>query len=180
MNTEQYFLAIVVYTILQRLSEVLIAKRNTRKLLERGATEFGAKHYPLMVLMHTLFFLSLISEFALSQPSEIYPGLLLCFVLAQAIRFWVMRALGDRWTTRVLVVKGETLVSSGPYRYFDHPNYIVVAIEIVVLPLAFGLWITAISFSILNAAMLLLIRIPIEQEALKWSQTDVVTSLNSN
>jgi methyltransferase len=169
---DQFFLGIVVYTILQRLSEVMIAKRNTAKLLERGAIEFGASHYPFMVMMHTAFFVSMILEYVYSSDPGFHPQLLLVFAIAQALRFWVMRVLGDRWTTRILVIKGETLVARGPYRYLSHPNYVVVALEILVLPLAFGLWITAIAFTILNAVMLLAIRIPAERKALDWSQGD--------
>jgi methyltransferase len=178
---EQFFLGVIVYTILQRISEVFIAKRNTKKLLDRGAVEFGASHYQLIVIMHTAFFACLIIEF-LTEPSQsFHPYLLVLFGFAQAIRFWLMRVLGDRWTTRVLVVHGEQLVARGPYRYFSHPNYLVVAVEILVLPLAFGLWITAVIFTLLNAAMLLIVRIPIEQKALAWSQGDATeTSLNPN
>ncbi|HET6510822.1 MAG TPA: isoprenylcysteine carboxylmethyltransferase family protein, partial [Candidatus Kapabacteria bacterium] len=134
----------MVYTILQRLSEVMIAKRNTARLLDRGAVEFGGSHYPYMVMMHTAFFLSMIAEYLATPSKELHLLLLIAFVIAQAVRFWVMRVLGDRWTTRILVIKGETLVARGPYRYLSHPNYVVVAVEILVLPLAFGLWITAI------------------------------------
>jgi methyltransferase len=178
---DQYFLGLMVYTILQRLSEVMIAKRNTKRLLERGAVEFGASHYPYMVMMHTAFFLSMIVEYLTSQAQDLNLALVLAFGIAQAIRFWVMRVLGDRWTTRILVIKGERLVARGPYRYLSHPNYLVVVLEIVALPLAFGLWITAILFSILNAIMLLAVRIPAEEKALRWSQVQTSeVSLNPN
>jgi methyltransferase len=178
---EQFFLGVIVYTILQRISEVLMAKRNTKKLLERGAVEFGASHYSMMVLLHAGFFVSLIVEFLVAPGQSFHPSLLILFAGAQAIRFWIMRVLGDRWTTRVLVVRAEKLVARGPYRYFAHPNYLVVAVEILVLPLAFKLWITAVIFTMLNAAMLLMVRIPIEQRALSWSQGRVAgTSLNPN
>ncbi len=170
LHPDQFFLGVVVYTILQRISEVMIAKRNTKKLIERGAVEFGATHYPYMVMMHTAFFVSMIVEYLFSSTSVFYPQLLLVFAIAQSIRFWVMRVLGDRWTTRILVMKGERLVARGPYRYLSHPNYVVVAMEILVLPLAFGLWITAIVFTILNTVMLLAIRVPSERKALDWSQ----------
>jgi methyltransferase len=178
---EQYFLGVIAYTILQRISEVLIAKRNTKKLLECGAVEFGASHYPYMVMMHTAFFVALLVEFYFSNSREYHPVLIAVFIVAQAIRFWVMRVLGDRWTTRVLVIKDERLVKRGPYRYLSHPNYLVVALEILALPLAFDLWVTAVIFSIANAVMLLLIRIPVEQKALAWSQGRLTeTSLNPN
>jgi methyltransferase len=177
VTADKYFLGIIVYTILQRLSEVLIAKRNTKKLLERGAVEFGSAHYPMMVAMHTCFFISLIVEFLLFTAQEFYPGYIVFFIAAQGIRFWVMRVLGDRWTTRVLVIKGEQLVARGPYRYLSHPNYVVVALEIAVLPLAFGLYCTAAAFTVLNALMLLKVRIPVERKALDWSQEGVATAM---
>lgn len=170
MIADQYFVAVIVYTILQRISEMFVAKRNTTRLVARGAVEFGASHYPVIVLMHVAFFVSLGVEYIATPVHSFYPVLLSIFVLAQVMRFWVMRVLGERWSTRVLVVAGETLVAGGPYRYLSHPNYLVVAIEILVLPLAFGLWVTAAIFSVLNAILLLLVRIPIEKRALIWSQ----------
>lgn len=178
---DQYFLGVVVYTVLQRLSEVIVAKRNTTRLLERGAIEFGASHYPWMVAMHTAFFASMVFEYHYTSAPVVNLVFLAIFALAQVVRFWVMRTLGDRWTTRIMVIKGETLVARGPYRYLSHPNYIVVAIEILALPLAFGLWITAAVFTLLNAIMLLAIRIPAERKALNWSQGSAdEVSLNSN
>lgn len=181
MNADPYFLGILVYTILQRTSEVLIARRNTKKLIAKGAIEFGGSHYSLMVAMHAAFFVSMLVEYFFTDPTEAHTLLLIFFAISQAIRFWIMRVLGERWTTRVLVIKAEKLVSRGPYRYLAHPNYLVVAIEILVLPLAFGLWRTAIVFSLLNAIMLLAIRIPAEREALDWSQDRTTGSiLNPN
>jgi methyltransferase len=170
MNADAWFLGVITYTILQRVSEVIIAKRNTHKLLKLGAVEFGAGHYPIMVALHVAFFASLIIEYLSLRPVEIYPTALIFFALAQATRFWIMRVLGHRWTTRVLVIKGEQLAASGPYKYLAHPNYIVVALEIAALPLAFGLWVTAVAFTVLNAAILLRVRIPVERRALEWSQ----------
>ena len=72
---------------------------------------------------------------------------------------------GATLTTRVFVVPGETLVRRGPYRFVSHPNYVVVALEIFVLPLAFGLWAVALAFGIANLALLAW-RIRVENQAL--------------
>lgn len=172
VTVDQVFLGVTTYTILQRITELMLAKRNTANLLQQGAVEFGASHYPWMVVMHAAFFISLIMEFVLGPVSHISAPMLVVFAIAQAVRFWVLHTLGRRWTTRVLVIRGERLVAAGPYRYLSHPNYAVVALEILALPLAFGLWYTAITFTILNALMLLFVRIPIERKALAWSQQE--------
>jgi methyltransferase len=153
---------ILLLVTAQRLIELDIARRHTRVLLARGAYEVGAGHYPLIVAVHTAWLASLWLT-ALEQPIDwLLVGL---YALLQCLRLWVLATLGERWTTRIIVLPGAPLVRRGPYRLIRHPNYVVVIGEIAVLPLAFGLVWIALIFSLLNAAVLA-IRIKSEQAAL--------------
>jgi methyltransferase len=134
--------------------------------MARGALEVAPQHYPLMVAVHAGWLVSL-WVFGHDQPVNV--AALVFYLVLQALRFWVMRTLGARWTTRIIVLPGERLVSSGPYRYLAHPNYAVVAGEIAVLPLVLGLPWLAATFTILNAAILF-IRIRAENRALYASR----------
>jgi methyltransferase len=153
---------ILALVTLQRLGELVLAHHNTEKLLARGAIEIGAKHYPLVVSVHAAW---LIALWALGRDQDVNLSLLAFFVLLQAMRVWILATLGSRWTTRIIILRGEPLITAGPYRYLSHPNYAVVAAEIAVLPLALHLPSVAIIFTLLNAAMLA-IRIRAETRAL--------------
>jgi methyltransferase len=149
---------------LQRLLELALSRRNERRLRARGALERGREHYPLIVALHVLWLLSTLIEGALRGP-VLWPIPLALFLLVQPLRYWAIFSLGDHWNTRILVVPGAKPVTRGPYRYLKHPNYVVVAVEILTFPLIFGAWITAIVFSILDAA-LLYVRVREENRAL--------------
>ncbi len=155
---------VLAFVTLQRLGELVLARRNTARLLENGAIEVAPEHYSLIVGLHTLWLAGL---WGLALAQSLTPDLLLLaiFVVLQGLRVWVLATLGPRWTTRILVVPGERLIASGPYRYLSHPNYWVVIGEILVLPLAFGLVWYAALFSILNLAVLW-VRIRAENKAL--------------
>ena len=157
------------YTILflvagQRLGELVIANRNTAALLARGAREIGASHYPVIVGLHVFWLAALAWWVAVHSPAMNLP-LLGVFAGLQAARLWVLWALGPFWTTRIITLPGAPLVRRGPYRFVRHPNYVVVALEIAVLPLVFGAWEIAMIFSILNAAVLY-VRISAENRTL--------------
>ncbi len=155
-------IVILALVAAQRLGELVLARHNTARLLAKGGVETGAGHYPLIVGLHAAWLIGLF-VLAWDQPVNwIWMGV---FVLLQLARVWVIASLGGRWTTRIITVPGETLVRRGPYRFLSHPNYVVVAFEIAVLPLAFDLMIYAVVFSILNAAVLT-IRIRAEGRAL--------------
>ena len=154
--------AILAFVTAQRLFELWLANRNTRRLLAARAMEHGAGHYPLIVGLHTLWLATL---WWLAPGLPVDPLWLALFVLLQLGRIWVLATLGPRWTTRIIVPADEPLVREGPYRFISHPNYWVVAGEIAVLPLTFGLWMVALVFSLLNAAVLA-IRIRAEDRAL--------------
>ncbi|WP_294243005.1 isoprenylcysteine carboxylmethyltransferase family protein [uncultured Sphingomonas sp.] len=154
--------AIMAFVTLQRLSELVIARRNTARLMAAGAREYGAGHYPVMVAMHTAWLIAL--WFSVGDRTVSWP-LLLIFAVLQGMRIWVLATLGPRWTTRIIVLPGASLVARGPFRFLRHPNYAVVTAEIAVLPLTFGLVGIAALFTVLNAAMLY-VRIGAENRAL--------------
>ena len=143
--------ALMIFVTLQRLSELVIARRNTKALLAGGAVEYGRSHYPVMVLMHASWLAVL---WALAPGEPVILPLLVLFALLQGFRIWVLATLGRRWTTRIIVPRHEPMVVRGPFRFMRHPNYFVVIAEIAVLPLMFGLFWVAIVYSALNAAML--------------------------
>ena len=150
------------FVTLQRIGELVLARRNTARLRAQGAIEVGARHYPAIVALHAAWLAGL---WALAWDVPPSVPLLAIFIVLQAARVWVVATLGDRWTTRILVLPQVPLVRSGPYRFLRHPNYVVVTAEIAVLPLAFGLLAYALVFSVLNAAVLAL-RIKAENDAL--------------
>ncbi len=136
---------------LQRLGELVLARRNTARLMARGAVEIGARHYPLIVALHAAW---LIGLWLLAWDRPIQWVWLVLFIVLQGLRVWVIATLGDRWTTRIISLPGAPLVRRGPYRFVSHPNYLVVCAEIAVLPLAFGLTLFAVVFFILNCLVL--------------------------
>ncbi len=154
---------VTLLVALQRLAEVGYARRNARRLLAAGGVEHGAGHYPLFVALHGAWLVALFVLVPAEAPANW--GLLGLYGLLQLGRLWVIASLGRRWTTRVIVVPGAPLVTRGPYRFLRHPNYLVVALEIPVLPLAFGAWHIALAFGLANLA-LLAHRIRVEQRAL--------------
>ena len=147
----------------QRLGELAYARRNTQILMAAGGVEHGARHYPLIVALHCGWLAAL---FALVPP-DARPNwwLLGGYGLLQLARLWIVVSLGGRWTTRVIALPGASHVRRGPYRFLRHPNYLVVAVEIPLLPLAFGAWQIALGFGLANLA-LLAHRIRIEERAL--------------
>ena len=156
-------IAILALVTLQRLGELFLSNRNTRRLLARGAHEVAPGHYPLIVAVHVLW-LAALWWFAPGRPIDGF--WLAVFVLLQIGRIWVIATLGERWTTRIIILPDAPLVTRGPYRWVNHPNYLVVIGEIAVLPLVWGLWAVALLFSALNA-IVLSIRIREENRALR-------------
>ncbi len=158
--------ALLGFITLQRLAELCWSARNTRRLRTRGAVEFGQKHYPLILGFHAAWLAGL---WLLGWNHSVESGWLAAFLLLQALRFWILFSLGERWTTRVLVLPGAALIRRGPYGWLRHPNYAVVGLEIAVVPLALDLvWFAAI-FSLLHIP-LILHRIAVENTALAWAR----------
>ncbi|QXV65158.1 hypothetical protein INP83_19085 [Mucilaginibacter sp. 21P] len=159
------FYIFIAFLICQRLSELYVSSRNEKWLLQHGAVEYGRDHYPYMVTMHTLFIISLIVEYNLRHEVFANYYFIALFVLLCCLKAIVIANLGTYWNTRIYRVPGTPPVATGIYKYIKHPNYIIVVIEIAVIPLAFGLYYTCFIFSLLNAAMLT-VRIRKENEAL--------------
>jgi methyltransferase len=162
---------ILVLVTLQRGGELVISRNNTRKLLARGAVEVAPGHYLSIVAVHAAWLLSL-WVFGRHQPVNLVA--LGVYLVLQGFRIWVLRTLGSRWTTRIIVLPEQPLVSAGPYRFLSHPNYVVVAGEIAVLPLVFNLPLLAVLFTLLNAAVLA-IRIRAENRALAASREIMIS-----
>jgi methyltransferase len=160
-----FAIAILAYVTIERLIELWFSSRNTKRLMERGAREHGAGHYPLIFAVHALWLLT-VWLLAYDRPPDAF--WLALYVILQFARFWVVATLGPRWTTRIIVLPGEDLVKEGPYRFLNHPNYWIVAGEIAVLPLVFGLPWVALIFTILNAVVLT-VRVREENRALRSS-----------
>ncbi len=156
-------IGLLAFVIVQRLAELVYARANTAHLLAAGAVEHEAAHYGLIVAVHLSWIAALLW---LAPGRPVVMVFFIIYVLLQGFRVWVFASLGRRWTTRIITVPGETLVAKGPYKYFRHPNYMVVCGEIACLPLVFGLWEIALIFTVLNVAVLF-IRIKAEEQALQ-------------
>jgi methyltransferase len=159
---------VIGFVLVQRLLELLWAQRNTRRLLDEGAIEHAPEQYPYFVLLHASWLVAIV--FSVPPETPVNWGWLAVYGLLQIARVWVMASLGRYWTTRIITVPGAPLVAHGPYRFVRHPNYLVVAGEIAVLPLVFDLWLLAMLFTIANA-LLLRQRIAAEDEALAARRT---------
>lgn len=164
-----WYVGLVLLVVAARLVELVVADRHLRWALARGGVEHGAGHYPAMVLLHTALLVGCLVEVPLAdRPFLPWLGwpMLGLLVAAHALRWWCIASLGRRWTTRVVVLPGEPLVTRGPYRWLRHPNYVAVALEGLALPLVHTAWVTALLFTVLNAVLLLGFRIPAEDRAL--------------
>ncbi|MFD0827855.1 isoprenylcysteine carboxyl methyltransferase family protein [Neobacillus sp. M.A.Huq-85] len=162
------FLIFWCLLIVQRVVELLIARKNEKWMIGQGAIEYGQEHYRLMVWMHLLFFLIFFSEKILlnREMSFAWHWLFFVFIFAQLVRVWALFSLGKYWNTKIIVLPNANVIRKGPYRWIKHPNYLVVSLELLVIPLLFNAYFTAAIFTILNIVMLS-IRIPIEERALK-------------
>lgn len=163
-----WYTVLVLAVAAERLAELVVARRNTRWSLARGGVESGREHYPAMVALHTALLAGCLAEVHLSDrpfPPVLGWVMVAAVVAAQALRWWCIRTLGPRWNTRVIVVPGLPRATGGPYRWLSHPNYVAVAAEGIALPLVHGAWVTALVFTALNAA-LMVVRIRCEDGAL--------------
>ena len=163
-------LGVIAAVIAARLGELFLARRKARWLIKQGAYEVGHRHYPVIVALHALFFLSLLLEVTLTgafREGVWWPAATI-FLAAQIVRIWVILTLGARWNTRIFVLPGAPLVTRGPYRYIRHPNYAVVIVELAALPLIFHAYFTAIVFTIANL-LVLRHRVNVEEQALRFA-----------
>lgn len=160
--------AVLGVLIVQRLAELRYAEGNRRHAMAHGGVEHGADHYWMFIALHTLWFIGMIAEHVLgiaSVPTWWGIGLAGACLL-QIARYWVIRTLGRAWNTRVITWPGMPIAKGGPYRWLRHPNYVIVVIELALIPTMLGCWRTAIVASILNAILLLKVRLPVEEEAI--------------
>jgi methyltransferase len=164
-----WYAALLLATGFERIAELVVSTRNARWSFDRGGVEYGKRHFPPMVALHTALILACFAEAWLGNRSFIpalgWPMLVLV-VASQGLRWWCIGTLGTRWNTRVIIVPGLPLVARGPYRWLKHPNYIAVVVEGIALPLVYSAWITALAFTVLNAVLLLAFRLPAENRAL--------------
>ncbi|MQW77224.1 hypothetical protein GHK92_15225 [Nocardioides sp. dk4132] len=171
MSSELLYTAIVLAVVLERGAEVVVSQRNAAWALAQGGVESGRGHYPVMVVLHAGLLVGCLVEVHAADRS-FYPvlgwSMLALVVVCQAVRWWCITVLGRQWNTRVIVVPHLPLVHAGPYRFLPHPNYLVVVLEGLALPLIHGAWITAVVFTLANAA-LLSVRIRVEDRALQMA-----------
>jgi len=154
---------VVLLVAVQRLVELVTVRRNTARLLAAGATEVGAGHYPLFIVLHGAWLAAMLGLIPADAP--VSWALIGVYAVLQLGRLWVVCSLGGRWTTRIIICPNAPLIHGGPYRFMRHPNYAIVAAEVAVLPLAFGAWQIAVAFSIANVTLLAW-RIRVENQAL--------------
>lgn len=160
--------AVTIIIILQRLTELSLSARNTKRAMSRGGVEHGREHYWMFVLLHSSWLLGFNIEWIIGSQvlPPTWPWLLGLAFLLQVARYSVIRSLGEAWNTRIITWPGMTVVRRGWYRHVRHPNYLIVALELAVIPMIFDCIVTAVLASTLNAAVLLLVRIPAEERAL--------------
>ena len=161
-----WYVLLIAAVAVERLAELVVSQRNLSWSRERGGVEFGARHYPAMVALHTGLLAGCVVE-AFHRPflpALGWPMLVVVFA-AQGLRWWCITTLGRQWNTRVVVIPDAARVTGGPYRFFSHPNYVAVVIEGIALPLVHTAWLTAAAFTVLNAVVLHT-RIGVENSAL--------------
>jgi len=160
------FILFISFLVFLRIEELMLSKRNEKWLLQNDAVEYGSKHYPFIVALHVLFFLSLIFEYTAQQHPSFSILLLFIYFLLLTFKIWIIASLGKFWNTRIFRVLNMPLIKRGPYKYLKHPNYAVVIAEIAVIPMIFHLYITAIVFTLLNL-IVLFVRIKEENKVLQ-------------
>jgi methyltransferase len=163
-----WYLTLILAVAVERVAELMVSRRHLAWSLARGGVEFGAGHYPVMVVLHTGLLVGCVVEVLwLHRPFVPVLGwtMVAIVVAAQALRWWCIRTLGPQWNTRVVIVPGAQRVTGGPYRWLTHPNYVAVVVEGIALPMVHTAWLTAVLFTVFNAG-LLTARIRTENEAL--------------
>lgn len=167
-----WYLLLILATGVERVCELVVSSRNAKWAFARGGMEFGREHFPAMVVLHSALLVGCLVEMYLGHR-EFLPWLgipmLVLVVASQIIRWWCIATLGRQWNTRVIVIPGAPLVSRGPYRFLKHPNYLVVVVEGIALPLVYTNWITALVFTVLNGILLVYFRVPTEERALAFA-----------
>lgn len=159
------FILFISFVILQRLIELVVARRNERWARSQGAVEYGQAHYPYIVALHTLFIVAMIAEYWW-KGGQFSLFVLTLFLMLIAVKIWALSSLGKYWNTKILRIPGSVFVRKGPYRWFKHPNYFIVVCEIIAIPMVYHLVYTVIVFTLLNALML---SVRIREENKVWA-----------
>lgn len=160
------FVLFISFIIILRVGELIVSRRNEKWLLQQGAVEYGQKHYPFIVALHVLFIASMIIEYSAKHTESFNPFLLFLYLFLLVFKVLIILSLGKFWNTKIYHISSFPLIKKGPYKYFKHPNYLIVIAEIAVIPLVFGLYYTSVAFTVLNAIMLS-VRIKEENKALR-------------
>jgi methyltransferase len=159
------FTIFITFIIGQRILELMVSRKNEIWLRSKGAIEYGRSHYPLIVLLHALFLVSLVTEYLLRDNPSVNIFFLLFYLALVPVKVWTLSFLGKYWNTKIFRIYDTPPVKKGPYRYIKHPNYLIVVCEIGLIPMAFNLFYTAVVFTVLNAIMLL---VRIREEDKVW------------
>jgi methyltransferase len=173
-----WYVVLVLAVGLERLAELVVSTRNASAMRSRGGREFGARHYPVMVALHTALLIGCLVEVKVAdRPFVPLLGwsMLVVVLGSQALRWWCIATLGQQWNTRVIVSPDVPLVQRGPYRWLRHPNYVAVVAEGLALPLVHTAWVTSLLFTLANAAMLT-VRIRVENAALATAASTATAS----
>lgn len=176
------FGGLLLAVALERLVELVISKRNAAAIFERGGSEHGQGHFPVMVFLHTAIFpAAFLEAWLMDRPwrLELAVAMGVLILLTMILRYWAIRSLGVHWNTRVIVLPDAEIVAGGPYRWIRHPNYLAVIVELAAMPLFHGAWITAVVFGVANL-FLLRHRIRVEEAALDTHCRDVHQLANRN
>lgn len=170
------FALFFAFIVTQRVVELGIARKNEKWIKSMGAIEYGREHYKYMVSLHVAFLASFLVEVVMLDRSlsPFWPAILSLFIMTQSLRIWSIQSLGKFWNTKVLILPDASIVKAGPYKFLRHPNYTIVVLEILLIPLMFQAFYTAIVFTLLNAWMLS-VRIPLEEKALSERTTNYAT-----
>ncbi|HTW87717.1 MAG TPA: isoprenylcysteine carboxylmethyltransferase family protein [Candidatus Binataceae bacterium] len=175
---ERAYLAILAFVAAERVVELFISRRHAAHAFAHGGFESGQAHYRAMVALHAALLVACAVESLICIrriPAALSTGALIVAASAQMLRYWAVWTLGERWSTRIIVIPGALPVTSGPYRFMRHPNYLAVVLEVAALPLIRANWYTAIGFSIANA-IVLAVRIPAEERAMGASYREAFAS----
>jgi methyltransferase len=168
MTSVTFYLVFIAFVVVERLFELVLSTRNARRVFAEGGKELGQRHFKVMTVLHTLFLVACVAEVLLLDrpfPSTLGWVALAVAIAAQGLRYWAILTLGYRWNTRIIFLPGAAPVTSGPYRFIRHPNYLAVIMELAAVPLIHGAYLTSIVFTFANALMLL-VRIRAEEAAL--------------
>lgn len=156
MSSRAFILLLLLVGFL-RLAEARLSKRNQQRLAAKGVAKIPEPHFRWMVLFHIGILISAGLEVVLF-PRPFIPALALLtgvlFVLANALRWWVIRVMSEHWNIQVMASAELGVVVNGPFRWIRHPNYVAVFVELIALPLIHTAWFTALTGAVIHVWIL--------------------------